>query len=308
MTNLRPLTRQLDLHRRTTITGATLCCMVAGLVLTTGSVLAAPPGAMPFGAYDPEGNFADDTDVSIEHVFLPWDGVDLDTLRLADAYALTRDRSLLVTVEPWIWGAKQSAQDLRSDILSGQRDATMRGICEVIATLESPVTLRWAQEMDSTSGHFPWSKWVPADHIAAYRRMIDVCRSVAPDIRVMWSPAGEDGMQDYYPGDDVVDVIGLSVFGAQEFDELHRGGAQSFVDILQPRYDRAIGFGKPIIVAELGFTGDQTYIADWYNAVRQVDDRFAALEAVVYFDRQEVWSWPFDFGLPDWRNSAQGAD
>lgn len=305
MMTLRPMTDQSCRQTGTAAMRTLVPCMIAGLFLTTGAVFAAPPGAMPFGAYDPEGNFTADAEVSIEHVFLPWDGVDLETLRIADAYALERGRSLLVTVEPWIWGAAQTSDALRSDILSGRRDATMRGICEVLVTLESPVTLRWAQEMDSSSGHFPWSQWQPADHIEAYRRMIDVCRGVAPDLRVMWSPAGEEGMQDYYPGDDVVDVIGLSVFGAQEYDALHRGGEQSFVEILQPRYERAIGFGKPIMVAELGFIGDQAYLNDWYNTVRQIDDRFPELEAVVYFDREEVWPWPFNFGLPDWRNSAQ---
>lgn len=283
----------------------TLPCVIAGLFLGTGSALAAPPGTIPFGVYDPGGSFSDDAEVTIEHVFLPWDGVDLGTLRAADAYARERDRTLLVTVEPWIWGAPQTPSDLRDDVLSGRRDTTMRGICRVLETLESPVTLRWAQEMDNPNGHFPWSMWTPADHIEAFQRMINVCREVAPGLRVMWSPAGEEGMQDYYPGNDYVDVIGLSVFGAQDFGRDHLGGEQDYAETLGPRYDRAIGFGKPIIVAELGFVGDDTYLADWYQTIRMPDDRFQALEAVVYFNRQEVFPWPFDFGLPDWRNSAQ---
>lgn len=287
-----------------TIYPLTLPTLLTGLLFSS-SALAAPPGAVPFGVYDPEGSFTADPEVSIEHVFLPWDGVDLDTLYTADAYAQARDRSLLVTVEPWVWGEAQPSGDLRDDILSGRRDGTMRAICVVLNDLQSPVTLRWAQEMENSQGHFPWSKWQPAEFIEAHRRMIDICRAEAPDLRVMWSPAGEDGLQDYYPGDDMVDVIGLSVFGAQDFELAHLGGAQSFTDILGPRYDRAIGFGKPIVVAELGFVGDDGYADSWYQTVRQPDPRFAALEAVVYFNRQEVWPWPFDFGLPDWRESAQ---
>lgn len=287
------------------LAGKTLPGIVMGAILGAGSAFAAPPGPIPFGVYDPEGSFSADTEVSIEHVFLPWEGVDLDTLRTADTYARQRNRAMLVTIEPWVWGAPATSDALRSNILSGRHDATMRSVCTVLGTLESPVTVRWAQEMDNPNGHFPWSLWRPADHIDAYRRMVGVCRSVAPDVQFMWSPAGDEGMQAYYPGDDVVDVIGLSVFGAQEYQQAQFGTDQSFAEVLGPRYDRAVTFGKPIVVAELGFVGDAEYMDDWYGSIRQTDSRFSELEAVIYFNRQEVWPWPDGFGLPDWRNSAQ---
>lgn len=279
-------------------------CAMAGMVFTAGSAFAAPPGTVPFGVYDPPGTFSQDADVSIEHIFLPWEGVDLRSLSTADAYARERNRSMLVTVEPWIWGAPKEPDTLRDDILSGRHDATMRNVCSALDTLQSPVTVRWAQEMDNPNGHFPWSVWEPAEHIEAFRRMISVCRSVAPDLQFMWSPAGNEGMAAFYPGDDVVDVIGLSVFGAQEYERAQFGVEQGFVEILGPRYDRAVTFGKPIVVAELGYVGDAAYLADWNNSVRQQHDRFSELTAVIYFNRQEVFPWPNDFGLPDWRVGA----
>lgn len=276
-----------------------------GLFVNAGSAFSAPPGTVPFGVYDPHGTFSQDVDVTIEHIFLPWEGVDLSSLSAADAYARQRNRSLLVTIEPWIWGAPSTTEALRSDILSGRHDETMRSVCNALGALESPVTVRWAQEMDSTTGHFPWSRWRPTDHVEAYRRMIGVCRSAAPGLRFMWSPAGVEGMEAYYPGDDVVDVIGLSVFGAQDYQRAEFGTEYGYAEVLGPRYDRAVTFGKPIMVAELGFVGDAEYLADWRNSVRLPDARFSELTAVVYFNRQEVWPWPNDFGLPDWREGAQ---
>lgn len=279
--------------------------LVAGLTVFSGFAFAAPPGPLPFGVYDPEGRFSNDPEVSIEHVFLPWEGVDLETLRIADAYARQRNRSMLVTIEPWIWGERGTAAQLRNDVLAGRHDATMRGVCRVLGTLDSPVTVRWAQEMENRNGHFPWSQWRPDQHIEAYRRMVGVCRSAAPGLRYMWSPAGDEGMEAYYPGDDVVDVIGLSVFAAQDFQQRFQGSELSFAEVLGPRYDRAVRFGKPIMVAELGFVGDEAFLNDWYNSVRRIDARFPALEAVIYFNREEVWPWPNNFGRPDWRDSAQ---
>src|SRR3954468_9935564 len=59
--------------------------------------------ASAFGSYDPYGDFTNDKTASIEELFLPWEDVDLSTLPLADAYALQRGRSLLITIEPWTW-------------------------------------------------------------------------------------------------------------------------------------------------------------------------------------------------------------
>ncbi len=65
-------------------------------------------------------------------------------------------------------------------LLSGEYDGNMRTICEVLGQVKSPVTLRWAHEMDDRSGQFIWSGWNPKDYINAYHRVIDICRSVAP--------------------------------------------------------------------------------------------------------------------------------
>lgn len=275
------------------------------LVLAANSASAIPPGTLPFGVYDPDGSYAQDSDVSIEHIFMPWDGVDLKSLDTADAYARERNRSLLVTVEPWIWGAAEAPDVLRHNILAGHHDTKMRTVCSMIASLQSSVTLRWAQEMDNPNGHFPWAMWRPTDYIDAYTRMVDICRSVAPEVRFMWSPTGEEGMQAYYPGDNVVDVVGVSVFGAQDYQRQQFGTEYGFVEVLGPRYERALTFGKPIMVAELGYVGDLAYRTEWNDSVRQKHRAFPALTAVVYFNRQEVFPWPHDFGLPDWREGTR---
>jgi len=274
---------------------------LAGL-LASGAV-AAPPGETPFGVYDPEGQFSDDDDVQIEHLFLPWEDVFLPSLVDADVYALARERALLVTIEPWTWtrSERNTPARLKAGLQSGDYDQYMQAICSVLGTLNSPVTVRWAQEMDDQSTQFIWAGWEPGTYIEAYKRMVDICRAEAPQINYMWSPLGYENMAEYYPGDDYADLVGLSVFGFQPWEEEILGQAQSFVDILEPRYERAKQFGKPIVVAETGFSGDQAYVDAWHNTIRQTYEQFPDLVGVVYFNQVEVYPWPDGFGLPDWR-------
>ncbi len=280
------------------------------LALGMGAASAAPPGSLPFGVYDPDGDFAADNGVVIEHLFLPWEDVYLPSLNDADDYAYERQRALLVTLEPWTWSRSErnTAQYLRRGIASGAYDGNMKAVCDVLGTLRSPVTLRFAHEMDDDNGQFIWAGWQPEDYISAYRHMIDICRASAPNISVMWSPLGDEGMEDYYPGDDYADLVGVSVFGLQAWDQAKHGGDRSFDDIFGPRYERAAQYGKPVVVAELGYVGKEDYVKAWENNVRQEKPDYPGLVGVVYFNQPEVYPWPEGFGMPDWRVKNQILD
>lgn len=280
---------------------ASLAALMAAMA--TLPVHAAPPGDLPFGVYDPYGTFADDKDVQIEHLFLPWEDLFLASLPAADQYARDRDRDVLVTIEPWTWtrSARNSPDVLIRGISAGDYDGNMAAICDVLGNFESDVTVRWAQEMEDFSGQFIWAKWEPETYVAAYKRMMGLCKAQAPEIRMMWSPLGYDDLEEYYPGDDFVDVVGLSVFGLQDWEKQLLGREQSAADILAPRMERVRQFNKPVMVAEMGFSGDADYVDAWENSIRSLGEAFPELTAVVYFNQTEVYPWPDDFGLPDWR-------
>ncbi|MBA3911027.1 MAG: beta-mannosidase [Rhodobacter sp.] len=273
------------------------------LVLMPLALPAAPPGSLPFGVYDPEGDFISDSEVTIEHIFMPWEDVDLNSLLEADIYALERNRALMITIEPWTWtrDERNTANFLRNGIEGGYYDANMRGICNVIATLQSPVSVRWAHEMETDDGQFIWSNWNPADYISAYRRMIDICREAAPKINVVWSPIGLENANEYYPGDDYVDLVGLSIFGLEAWEIEILGGAKTFDELLDERYNRVKVFGKPVIVAELGYSGKADYVALWESQVRKQRPEMPLLVGAAYFNQPEVYDWPDGYGLPDWR-------
>lgn len=280
---------------------------ITAAAMNIASVQAAPPGELPFGVYDPDGDFASDGEVVIEELFLPWEDVYLQALYDADEYAQERNRSLLVTVEPWTWSRSErnTARYLQQGIENGTYDPNMKAICDIFATLKSPVTLRWAHEMEDKSGQFIWADWEPETYISAFHRMIDLCRASAPNINIMWSPLGYENMDDYYPGDDYVDLVGLSVFGLQAWDQYKFGHDQTFDEIFAPRYERAAKYGKPVVVAELGYVGKEGYVKNWENSVRQVKEQYPSLVGVVYFNYPEVYPWPEGFGLPDWRVKNQ---
>lgn len=260
-------------------------------------------GGTAFGAYDPNGDFANEDGLVTEHVFLPWEDANLSDLADMDDYAHSRGRKIMITIEPWSWMRERrySAPRLRDLTLSGGRDTQMRAVLAAVSDFRSPLIIRWAHEMDCRTGRFSWQNWAPADYIRGYRRMAALTREMLPDAALMWSPKGEPTLNAYYPGDDVVDIIGLSVFGLQAFDEVEYGAPRRFAEVLRPGYERCAGYGKPIWVAELGYEGPLSYLRSWVGDVTRRSDEFPALEEVIYFNDREVNPWPHDLGLPDWR-------
>ncbi|MEA2781215.1 MAG: hypothetical protein QOK29_2759, partial [Rhodospirillaceae bacterium] len=317
-----PMKRRQVLANMLSLATAPIALPILGALGVAGGELFAPPAfagngfaakypriAKPgsaLGSYDPYGNFADYPGVTIEHLFLPWQDVELSALYTADSYALARGRSLLVTIEPWSWSGdwKLTPRQLRDAVLGGHYDTTIKSIARIVGDLKSPVTLRWGQEMDDMSGRFSWGGWHPADYIAAFRRFHDLNHAMAPAAKFMWSPKGNKNLADYYPGGEYVDFVGLSIFGLQKFDRDKFGRDRTFAEHLKPGYDVASRLGKPIMVAELGYSGDETYVANWANSVTVRDAQFPELKAVVYFNDKEVHPWPENYGLPDWRVSV----
>ncbi len=285
--------------RRTIAATAT----AAALVAPAAQLLAAPPGPLPFGVYDPDGQFSADTEVTIEHVFLPWEDVNLASLLEADVYALERNRALVITIEPWTWtrDERNTADFLWNGIQQGYYDANMKAVCSVIGTMQSPVSVRWAHEMETDDGQFIWSAWDPANYVTAFRRMVEICRTEAPNINVIWSPIGLENASEYYPGDEYVDLVGLSIFGYEPWDKAVLGGPQDYAQLLTQRYDEVKGFNKPVVVAEVGYSGSQAYVDAWEAKVREARPDLPLLVGAVYFNQKEVYPWPNDFGYPDWR-------
>jgi endoglucanase len=263
--------------------------------------------AVQLGVFDPYGEFNDATNVQIEHVFLPWGDVDLDSLRQAGDYARARNRSLLVTIEPWSWysAMRLSADSLREGIQTGQYDGRIGEICGELDKLAVPVSVRWGHEMDLRNGRYPWSDWKAEDYIAAFRRFVTTCRKAAPRVTYMWSPRGEPDAADFYPGDAFVDSIGLSIFGLQPYDRDVFGSERGFAELLGPSYARVARFGKPVYIAEFGCAGDAQYVSNCTGITAGGLEEFPLLEGVIYFSAVDTGEWPAAYGTPNWTTSAE---
>ncbi len=104
-------------------------------------------------------------------------------------------------------------------VISGSYDAKLIETFGYLNTLSCPVFVRIGGEVNV------WGNQAkPADFIAAYQHVVNIARSQAPRAAMVFSPnfssANKLDMDIYYPGDQYVDWVGVSLY----YDRWHRSG------------------------------------------------------------------------------------
>jgi endoglucanase len=297
----------------------TILALVAGLALAPTpfqTALSAEKKAavahnhVEIGVYDPHAQVADSDDFEIEHVFVAWQAPDEPALDDKIALANRRGRALMITVEPFTHAAdwRQHGDRLFADISAGRFDKEIEWICSKARSIRQPVYMRWGHEMEDVDGRYPWARHDAKGYRKAFAYFVNRCRSLLPDARYVWSPKGGKNLADYYPGDDVVDLVGIPVWGLEKMDIDYWHRPRGFSETVEEKYDRVAEFDKPVMIAELGVSGSARYKQAWYKEIFRSEDyaeRYPRLQAILFFNDKEPYHWPLGYGSPDWRFDRQ---
>ena len=126
----------------------------------------------------------------------------------------------------------------------GKYDDVIRQYSAWAKTTARPIYLRIGYEFDG-----PHNALEPAEYVRAYRRIVDIMREEGVDnVALVWHSYSYKTYRDYplsdwYPGDDYVDWVGISVF-FQPYDDPDLG----------PESDAVLEFArahrKPVMIAE----------------------------------------------------------
>jgi len=117
-----------------------------------------------------------------------------------------------------------------------------------------PVFLRFASEMNGN-----WVAWHgnPRLYIEKWRLVTRVMREEAPNVAMVWTPNSVPihNINDYYPGDDYVDWVGVNLYSVAYFDGDRNRPAYHVnpLDLIRPIYDMYAD-RKPIQMSEFGAT------------------------------------------------------
>jgi beta-mannanase len=218
----------------------------------------------------------------------------------------------MITLEP-TW--RGHPRDVLARIARGELDSLVRARARELRQLtRDSVIIEFAPEMNARFGA-PWQAEgdtaMAYGYRAAWRRVVAVSRDAGLEsARWLWSPSAGNPytnqptggthwnwMDRYYPGDDVVDYVGVHAFNDAEsqrawvpFVELVDGdAADRAISMLVQMHPR-----KPIILSELASSelpGKPGAKGAWITAAFDAMNRCAPIAAVVWFDADKERDW-----------------
>lgn len=199
-----------------------------------------------------------------------------------------------------VWSMPLSVKGTRlADVASGLHDAEFEAAARAIAKAQPAAIIRLGWEMNLTSTAW-YAKGQEADYIKAFRRVVGIFRQYSSDFKFDWCPGW--GPQDLaadltYPGDDVVDYIGLDVYDFKYEGSAPERWKKYYLEApfgLEWQRDFAAKHGKRMSYPEwgVGNVGDNPYFVqqmyDWFVA-NQDNIAYAA-----YFDVDGLWPTQID--------------
>ncbi len=204
-------------------------------------------------------------------------------------------------------GAVQWALQPTDGLRAVTDDSYLRSIAREAKAAGIPIFLRFGGEMNGE-----WVTWHgdPALYKEKFRLVARVFREEAPNVAMLWAPGDFPPytMNDYYPGDDSVDWVGLSAYAVRhaELDPVAAPGAgedsrplnDHFAEVYRLYADR-----KPIMLAEgaVGYFDYSAYADRKEWALANIRRFYAAMPRL--YPRVKALTW-FDV---DWAES-QGRD
>ena len=97
------------------------------------------------------------------------------------------------------------------------------------------------------------------------------------------TPTARRTLDHFYPGPRYVDWVGLSGFN---WSDPRAGGVLSYEHVFRPTYDVVKGYGKPIMLTEMGTarTDKRTAPAWVHDVMTSTPTRFPRVKAIVWYD------------------------
>ena len=269
-----------------------------------------------FGYHDHTGSLVrQNVPADIVLSFIPWgEGYKADIVAFVTQAEISNSVPVL-TLELWPWAimdlepkttylereTKANKALLRAISNGTYDDFILNSLKAASDSSKSTVIIRPMHEMESTK-QYPWYTDDPNLYISAFRHIVSLSRRERLDnLRWMWSPVGFAHASSYWPGEDVVDYVGLSIYATPEWN----GGLASKTSnlsmdtLLKSRY-WVRKYSKPIIIAEAGVNDNSADRIQWLKQAFSDLKYYPEVVGWVYFNQQQPPVITLDFGLPDW--------
>jgi beta-mannanase len=257
------------------------------------------------GTYDPDQKLRQIKEISTEHIFIDWHNIQDGSYESQIREIINRKHDIIVTLEPWRESKAKPDSNVLISIVDGRYDKYLNTLFNNLSETGRTVYLRWIHEMEIPVTRYPWQSQPPVNYIKAFRYLATFRKPGNKNIKFVWGPAGDRGLQDFWPGSDVVDYISIAIYGLPDKNITDYKKQESFKTIFNRKNNRMRFFNKPIFITEFGIKGPEDFQRQWLVAAAETIKANPQVKGVCYFnmvDTPKAWG---DIEAPVWKISPK---
>ncbi|MDN3663827.1 hypothetical protein ACFFU1_17840 [Algibacter miyuki] len=260
---------------------------------------------LKIGLYDPKNLLNDEKIISVEHLFADFSNLNDGSFQKKFNMVIARNHDVIVTFEPFPQPEKGTDLEVLQHITAGKYDEEINSFYNIILNTKRNVYLRYAHEMEIPITRYPWQSQDPIVYIKSFRYFMTFKAELPATLKRVWGPAGDRGSIEWYPGNDVVDMISIAIYGLPDKNITDPNKQESFKTIFNRKYRRIRFIDKPLFITEFGVKGPEAYQSKWLEAAAKVLKENPQIIGVNYFnmsDTPKAWG---NIKPPDWSISKE---
>jgi beta-mannanase len=189
----------------------------------------------------PNGIYVDNP--SIQHKSITFDQSVNDVSIKKVLAELKKDEPALITV--MVPGV--SGKNCLIEISNGLYDKQIQSLCEFVAHNRQTVYLRLDPAIEVPVHIYPWQYQSPIVFKNAFRHFAFIAKKAAPKVQLVWGTDGYPGVEEYWPGSDVVDCISITINSKSESVATAYPHTNDSVMLIKRKIHRMRFMNKPIL-------------------------------------------------------------
>ncbi|NNL15027.1 MAG: hypothetical protein HKO81_00115 [Flavobacteriaceae bacterium] len=153
---------------------------------------------------------------------------------------------VMITVETWARKKYSYNKNPLTDVVNGKYDKILRKMCSILIGERLNVYIRFNPEMEVPVRLYPWQR--VGRYTEAFQHFSVLCKTYAPQAKIVWGPASYPGAMEYYPGNEFVDAATVTLKSDSEMRlNVYPNNYSIHYDVMR-RIHRLRFIDKPIFV------------------------------------------------------------
>lgn len=188
--------------------------------------------------------------LNYQQLLVKWGGSSRSAVNENLVKMIKGGRPAFITVETWPSASDRMLKEggVLQQIVNGDFDEKIVQLCTLLSKQKNEVLLSVDPEMEVYVNLYPWQMQSPGLYTKAYRHFASTVKKIAPAVKMVWSPAGYPGADEYWPGAGFVDLTTVTLKGKSELmtDNYPEPASQQI--LFERKIERVRFFDKPVLL------------------------------------------------------------